>query len=1347
VLDGGTGADTMAGGAGDDTYIVDDAGDVVVENPDEGTDTVQSFITYTLGANVENLTLTGSGAINGTGNSLDNILTGNSAANVLAGGTGNDTYIVDALDTIVENANEGVDTVFAGFTYTLGANLENLTLTGTSAINGIGNSLDNILTGNSAANVLTGGAGNDTYIVDALDTIVESAGGGIDTVMSDASITLGANLENAVLTGTANTNATGNSANNQLTGNSGNNILNGGTGADAMAGGAGNDTYVVDNAGDTVTENANEGIDLVQSSVSFTLGANVENLTLTGASAINGTGNALNNVLTGNSGVNTLTGGAGDDTLDGGAGADILVGGTGDDTYIIDATDTVIELAGEGIDTVLAGFTYTLSANLEILRLTGTGNFNGTGNASVNILYGNSGNNILDGQGGADFMSGGAGNDTYIVDNVLDQITENPGEGTDTVQSSITWTLGAELENLTLTGTSAINGTGNALNNVLTGNSAANILDGGAGADTMAGGAGDDTYTVDNAGDVVTEAASAGIDLVQSSVTYTLTANVENLTLTGGAAINGTGNTLDNVITGNGAANTLTGGAGNDTLNGAGGADTMIGGTGNDTYFVDNAGDVVVENLNEGTDTVNSSITYTLTANVENLTLTGGSAINGTGNALNNVLTGNGAANTLSGGAGNDTLDGGAGADTLIGGLGNDTYIVDNAGDVVTENANEGTDLVKSSITYTLTANVENLTLTGSGNINGTGNALNNVLTGNAGNNILTGGDGNDTLDGGAGNDTLIGGLGNDIYIVDSAGDVVIENPGEGTDTVQSSITWTLGAEVENLTLIGTSAINGTGNALNNVLTGNSGNNILIGGAGNDTLNGGLGADTMIGGAGNDVYTVDNVGDVVTEYAGEGTDTVNSSITWSLGANLENLTLTGTSAINGTGNALDNVLTGNSAANVLTGGAGNDTYIVGVGDTIVENANEGIDLVQSSVTFSIAAFANVENLTLTGTSAINSTGNALDNILIGNSGVNTLTGGAGNDTLDGMAGADTLVGGTGDDTYIVDNASDVVTENAGEGFDTINSSVTKTISANVEKLVLTGASAINATGSAADDYLVGNTGNNTLTGGVGNDLLNGGSGTGVDTINGDAGYDVLEGMDGNDILADTAGNNLFNGGAGNDTMTGNSGNELFIGGAGNDTINTGTGADIVAFNRGDGQDTVNLSTGGDNTLSLGGGIRYSDLTLTKSGNDLLFNLGGSSEKVTFAGWYASTANRSVSMLQMIVEACADFDANSSDPLVNKKVASFDFLGIVDQFDAGGQTSNWAVTNALLTEHLAGSDTEAMGGDLAYRYGLNGSLANIGFDPAVALMSSGAYGTAAQTLQPTATLEDGIKRLS
>jgi Ca2+-binding RTX toxin-like protein len=416
------------------------------------------------------------------------------------------------------------------------------------------------------------------------------------------------------------------------------------------------------------------------------------------------------------------------------------------------------------------------------------------------------------------------------------------------------------LEHLTLTGTDAVNGTGNALNNILNGNTGANVLDGGAGADTMFGDAGDDTYVVDNVGDTVTENASAGADTVQSSITYTLGANVENVTLTGTAAINGTGNSLANVLIGNSAANVLTGG------------------TGNDTYVV-GAGDTVTEAASAGTDTVHSSVTWTLGNNVENLTLTGTAAINGSGNTLNNTLIGNSAANVLSGGTGNDTMSGGAG---------NDTYVVNVTGDVVTELANEGTDTVQSAVTWTLGANVENLSLTGTTAINGTGNVLDNVLIGNSAANTLNGGAGHDTLDGGAGNDTMVGGTGNDVYVVNATGDVVTELANEGIDTVLSAVTRTLGTNQENLTLTGTSAINATGNTLDNVLTGNSAANVLTGGAGNDT------------------YVV-GTGDTVTEGASAGMDTVHSAITWTLGSNIENLTLTGTAAVNGTGNTLNNV--------------------------------------------------------------------------------------------------------------------------------------------------------------------------------------------------------------------------------------------------------------------------------------------------------------------------------------------------------------------------------------------------------------------------------------------------------
>ncbi|SSB98674.1 Hemolysin-type calcium-binding repeat-containing protein [Pseudomonas sp. 43mfcvi1.1] len=477
------------------------------------------------------------------------------------------------------------------------------------------------------------------------------------------------------------------------------------------------------------------------------------------------------------------------------------------------------------------------------------------------------------------------------------------------------------------------NAFGSANDDTLIGNALANVLNGRAGKDTMIGGAGNDSYVVDNAGDVVQESSTLAseTDTVISSVNYTLGANIEVLTLSTSANLNGTGNTLNNRINGNAGANILDGGSG---------IDTLVGGAGNDTYVVDNLKDIVTETttLAGEIDTVRSSVNWTLGANLENLILTGTAQLSGTGNALNNVLTGN---------AGNNVLNGGAGLDTLIGGAGNDAYTLDQVGELslVQEDVDQGRDSL--TLTYAASAsssvvdlnlsnlrNVESVILSGAGAFTVIGNDLSNSLIGNASVNNLQGGAGNDNLDGGAGADTLSGGTGNDIYTVDDLKDVISETStlvGE-IDTVRTSVNWSLGANLENLTLIGSANLNGSGNASNNVMIGNAGNNALSGGSGNDTLDGGSGIDTLIGGAGNDTYVIDNSQDVVRETTtlSSEIDTVISSVSWILGANLENLTLTGTAFI-GIGNELDNVLIGNAGNNALDGGAGNDTLIGGIG--------------------------------------------------------------------------------------------------------------------------------------------------------------------------------------------------------------------------------------------------------------------------------------------------------------------------------------------------------------------------------------------------------------------------------
>ncbi|MFJ4441816.1 beta strand repeat-containing protein [Pseudomonas sp. NPDC089422] len=416
------------------------------------------------------------------------------------------------------------------------------------------------------------------------------------------------------------------------------------------------------------------------------------------------------------------------------------------------------------------------------------------------------------------------------------------------------------------------------------------------------------------------------------------------------------GTTSADTINGLGGNDTLQGNAGNDILDGGTGNDRLIGGRGNDVYrygrgygndVIDNSGGaasdvdlIQLTNLNAnqirltrvGFDLVLSVLTTGETLTVSQCFLDADHALEGivfadgtrwgvadalanlyylpvtptdgadiiNGNPTDDTLLGLGGNDQLYGNYGNDTLDGGSGNDLMVGGQGNDTYEVDAAGDLVVEAAGGGDDLVRASINYTLGNNVERLTLTGDANLNGSGNGLDNTLTGNSGDNRLDGGAGNDVLLGGDGNDVLLGGAGND-------------------------------------------RLNGDG--------------------GNDTLDGGAGNDTLAGGAGDDIYIVDQAGDTVTEANSAGSDTVRSSLNYTLGANLENLELTGSANLNGTGNSQDNLLTGNSGNNRLDGGTGNDVLAGRRGnDTYIYGQNYGNDQIDNSA----GATSDVDTLQLVG---------------------------------------------------------------------------------------------------------------------------------------------------------------------------------------------------------------------------------------------------------------------------------------------------------------------------------------------------------------------------------------------
>jgi Ca2+-binding RTX toxin-like protein len=738
------------------------------------------------------------------------------------------------------------------------------------------------------------------------------------------------------------------------------------------------------------------------------------------------------------------------------------------DGYQVVAKVTSLEDGGWAVTWVSQGQSSHVNDGVHVQR------FSADGTAVRLEVTGGSADDTLNGQGNM-LLAGGAGNDTYAVGDSLIQLREELGAGTDTVKSAVSWVLGANLENLTLTGTSAINGTGNGLANTLTGNAAANTLNGGAGADVMIGGLGNDIYYVDHASDVVSETSAAGgVDTVVSSVSRTLGNYQENLTLTGSAALTGTGNDLANTLTGNAATNHLYGGAGNDFLNGGAGVDRMTGDDGSDIYYVDNAADVVVETnataSTGGSDTVYSFLNaYTLGANVEN------GRVLATGIA---GLTGNGLDNTLYAGVGNNVLNGGTGVDTA-------SYIY--AASAITASLAVTTaQATGGSGADTLIA-IENLTGS-SYDDTLTGNAAANLLSGGAGNDTLAGGAGNDILNGGTGADGMTGGDGSDIFYVDNASDAVVETNATassgGSDTVYSALgAYTLGDNVENGRILATGVAALTGNGLNNTLYDGTGNNVLDGGTGVDT------ASWLYAGSAVSVSLA-----VTTAQAtgGSGSDTL-IAIENLTGSNY-NDTLTGNAAANflngGSGNdtldggAGNDVLDGGAGVDRMTGGDGSDLYYVdNAGDVVIEtNATAGTggsDTVYSSLgAYTLGANVEYGRVLATGAAALS--GNSLNN---------TLYAGAGNNVLNGSTGVDTASYLYAGSAVTASLAVTTAQATGGSGSDTL---------LGMENL----------TGSNYNDTLTGSAAANQLNGGAGNDILIGGMGK--DVLTGGAGNDIFD---------------------------------------------------------------------------------------------------------------------------------------------------------------------------------------------------------------------------------------------
>jgi Ca2+-binding RTX toxin-like protein len=565
------------------------------------------------------------------------------------------------------------------------------------------------------------------------------------------------------------------------------------------------------------------------------------------------------------------------------------------DTYVIGNTLTgnaaprPVQIYPTPLSTNIVGTDYNEAFNGDIAGLaSGTAlTFDGQGGDdhiygfdAGDTLLGGDGNDRIFAHGGNDILTGGLGNDLIYGEAGTD-IANFAGTltYTDTV---IGWVISSSVDgNDVLDGVEVVIG-GDGHRNLLVGSTAyatlQAALSGAVTGDNVRLASGTYTGTVNyNVGGLTVIAQPGAVQ----NLTYATAGAFGITVIAAGGADNITTGTGNDVIYGGGGGDVLNGGAGNDVLIGEAGADTMSGGADNDTYFVDNAGDQVIEAASQGFDVIYTSVSYTLGAGSEVEWLST-AAVYGT-DAIN--LTGNELANTILGNQGINVLDGAGGADALIGYGGNDVYYVDNAGDLVVEEAGGGFDAVYTSVSYTLApgSSVEWLAAAatyGTDALILTGNDLANTILANQGNNILVGA---------SGADLLVGYGGDDTYYIDNAGDVIVEATGGGFDVLYTSVSYTLdaGAEVEWLSTdatYGTAAINLTGNQVGNVILGNQGSNVIDGGGGGDVLVGYGGNDTF---AFTTALGAGNVDSIVDFAAGADKIALDDAIFAAIGATLD----------------------------------------------------------------------------------------------------------------------------------------------------------------------------------------------------------------------------------------------------------------------------------------------------------------------------------------------------------------------------------------------------------------------------------------------------------------------------
>jgi Ca2+-binding RTX toxin-like protein len=493
-------------------------------------------------------------------------------------------------------------------------------------------------------------------------------------------------------------------------------------------------------------------------------------------------------------------------------------------------------------------------------------------------------------------------------------------------------------------------------------------------------------------------------------------------TLTAGAA--------SSAIEAMGSDDLVNGSAFDDVLLALGAGATLVGGGGSDLFEINDATDVVQAQAG-GSDSIESSVSYTLPTNVDFLTLTGTANLTATGNSDEfNVITGNSGNDRLVAGSGSDNLVSGSGVDTLVGGSGTDQFYINNSADVI-QGSSSIRDSVYSSVSYVLNAPVASLTLTGTGNLSATNHSGAAAITGNAGDDTLTAGTGADTLVAGSGVDALVAGSGNDTFVVNNSADVIQASAAHGADTVESSASYALAQYVDTLMLTGAGNLIGAGNSdAANLISGNAGDDTLIAGSGNDTLIAGSGIDTLIAGSGSDVLRGAN-GDSYQLNSGFGHAemiTSSGSATLRLGTGVDPTELSFGMTLGSDGSPALLIHDGNSSVTIdggLTGTINGAVLADGIQLTLAELLAEG-HLVSSTI---VGADGNLVFDANAADSLVGGTG---DDTLIGASSGDTLVGGVGDQQLYGIGSGDLLVGGAGQDTLYGDSAGDTFVGGTGD---------------------------------------------------------------------------------------------------------------------------------------------------------------------------------------------------------------------------------------------------------------------------------------------------------------------------